>query len=127
MGDEATTQLVLLRFSGDITIKARATRHQFVRRLVQNLRDAITAQGLPPRVRLSHNRIFVELPAGASLAPLTRVFGIQTLSPVVAHRADDLDAVVRAGVTAWPRISAPSDDHRKPWNTASSSPFMVER
>jgi thiamine biosynthesis protein ThiI len=98
MGDEATTQLVLLRFSGDITIKARATRHQFVRRLIQNLRDAITAQGLPPRVRLSHNRIFVELPSGTSLAPLTRVFGIQSLSPVVARSADDLDAVVRAGV-----------------------------
>ena len=32
MGDEAATQLVLLRFSGDITIKARATRHQFLRR-----------------------------------------------------------------------------------------------
>jgi thiamine biosynthesis protein ThiI len=98
MGNEEATQLVLLRFSGDITIKARATRHQFVRRLIHNLREAITAQGLRPRVRVAHNRIFVELPMGAPLEPLTHVFGIQSLSPVVARSAESLEAVVAAGV-----------------------------
>jgi len=97
MGEDATTQRVLLRFSGDITIKARATRHQFVRRLIHNLRDAITAQGLQPRVRMAHNRIFVELPADASLAPLARVFGVQSLSRVEARRAERLEDVVAAG------------------------------
>ena len=98
MGEDATTQLVLLRFSGDITIKARATRHQFVRRLIHNLRDAITAQGMPPRVRMAHNRIFVELPAGAPLEPLTRVFGVQTLSRVEARPVGSLAEIVAAGV-----------------------------
>ena len=97
MGDEAATQLVLLRFSGDITIKARATRRQFMQRLIHNLREAIAAEGLRPRVRVAHSRIFVELPAGAPLAPLTRVFGIQSISPVVARSAESLEAVVRAG------------------------------
>ncbi|MGI9590280.1 MAG: tRNA sulfurtransferase [Myxococcota bacterium] len=98
MGKDATTQLVLLRFSGDITIKARATRHQFVRRLIHNLRDAITAQGLPPRVRMAHNRIFVELPAGAAVEPLTRVFGVQTLSRVEARPAGNLEEIVASGL-----------------------------
>ena len=38
------TQLVLLRFSGDIGTKARATRGQFVRKLTANLQDAILQQ-----------------------------------------------------------------------------------
>ena len=98
MGGDPGVQLVLLRFSGDISIKGRATRHQFVRRLLHNLRDAITAQGLPPRVRMAHNRIFVELPAGAPVEPLARVFGAQTLSPVEARPAGSLEEVVASGV-----------------------------
>ena len=97
MGDDPDAQLVLLRFSGDISIKARATRHQFVRRLLHNLRDAIVSQGLAPRIRLSRNRIFVELPEHADLDPLTRVFGIQSISRVVERSAATLDEVVRSG------------------------------
>ena len=41
MGRDDASQLILLRFSGDITIKARGTRFQFVRRLLSNLRDAL--------------------------------------------------------------------------------------
>ena len=51
MADELTTNLVLLRFSGDVHIKARATRQQFVRRLLNNLQDALAAEGVPPRCR----------------------------------------------------------------------------
>jgi len=97
MGDDPDAQLVLLRFSGDISIKARATRHQFVRRLLHNLRDAIVSQGIAPRIRLSRNRIFVELPGHADLAPLTRVFGIQSASRVVESSAATLEEIVRAG------------------------------
>ena len=97
MGDDPDAQLVLLRFSGDISIKARATRHQFVRRLLHNLRDAIVSQGLAPRVRLSHNRIFVELPEHAGLDALTRVFGIQSVSRVVESGATTLDEIVSSG------------------------------
>jgi thiamine biosynthesis protein ThiI len=97
MGDAPDAQLVLLRFSGDISIKARATRHQFVRRLLYNLRDAIVSQGLAPRIRLSRNRIFVELPEHAELDALTRVFGIQSVSRVVETSPATLDEIVRSG------------------------------
>jgi thiamine biosynthesis protein ThiI len=97
MGDDPGARLVLLRFSGDISIKARATRHQFVRRLLHNLRDAIASQGLTPRVRLSHNRIFVELPEQAELDPLTRVFGVQSISAVLARCPAELEEIVRTG------------------------------
>jgi thiamine biosynthesis protein ThiI len=97
MGEDPRARLVLLRFSGDLSIKARATRHQFVRRLLHNLRDAISSQRVAPRVRLSHNRIFVELPEHADLAALTRVFGIQSLSTVEQRSGASLAEVVAAG------------------------------
>ena len=91
------SQLVLLRFSGDITIKARGTRFQFVRRLLHNLRDALTSEGFPPRVQLSHNRIFVRLPPGAPVGALARVFGIQSISRVERRTDLCLDEIVRTG------------------------------
>jgi len=94
---ENTSTLVLLRFSGDVHIKARATRNQFVRRLIHNLQDALVSEGLAPRVRASHDRIFVELPAGAPIDPLVRVFGVQSASKVEARCPDELAAIVRAG------------------------------
>ena len=96
MGAEPDAQLVLLRFSGEISTKARATRHQFVRRLIQNLRDAITCQGIPPRVRLTHNRIFVELPPHADAEALTRVFGVQSQSLVERVVPAEVGAIVSA-------------------------------
>ncbi len=97
MGDDAGAQQVLLRFSGDISTKAKATRHQFERRLLHNLRDALASRGFAPRVRLSHNRIFVELPPGADPTVLTQVFGIQSISTVEERVPADLDAIVRRG------------------------------
>ena len=96
MSDDAT-DLVLLRFSGDVHIKARATRHQFVRRLINNLHDAMRSEGMPARVRTSHNRVMVELPAGASPDFLGRVFGVQSYSLVEARCAVDEDTIVRTG------------------------------
>ena len=66
MADAPDAPLVLLRFSGDISIKSRATRHQFVRRLLHNLHDALDAEGHPSRVRLSH-----DLLTGARLESVT--------------------------------------------------------
>ena len=97
MGDDAGAQLVLLRFSGDISTKARATRHQFVRRLLHNLRDGLDSQGIAPRVRLSHDRIFVELPPGADPTVLTQVFGIQSISVVEERVPADLESIVTRG------------------------------
>jgi thiamine biosynthesis protein ThiI len=90
-------QLALLRFSGDIGTKARATRSQFVKRLVANLRNALLAEEIEPRIRDTHNRIFVELPNAASASVLTRVFGIQSISLVERRPADSIERIVDAG------------------------------
>jgi len=97
MADDPTATLVLLRFSGDVHIKSRATRHQFVRRLIGNLHDALTAHGVAPRVHTSHNRILIELPADTPHGFLGRVFGIQSLSRVETRCASDANTIVRAG------------------------------
>ncbi len=97
MGAAANPQLALLRFSGDIGTKARATRFQFVQRLIANLRDALVSQGVEPRIRDSHDRIFVELPNAECAAALSRVFGIQSISLVEKRPAGNLKELVEAG------------------------------
>ena len=89
--------LALLRFSGEIGTKARATRSQFVQRLVANLRNALLAEELEPRIHNTHNRIFVELPDAACASVLTRVFGIQSISLVERRPADSIERLVDAG------------------------------
>lgn len=106
MGDEQHPRFALLRFAGEIGTKARATRLQFRRRLVHNLKDALVTHGFPARLDVSHERIFVPLPeqdpgptegAGEFHHPLTRVFGIQSLSFVERRSITSLDDIVRAG------------------------------
>jgi thiamine biosynthesis protein ThiI len=97
VGTAAKPQLALLRFSGDIGTKARATRFQFVQRLIANLRDALISQGVEARIRDSRDRIFVELPNAESAAALTRVFGIQSISLVERRPAGSVKELVDAG------------------------------
>jgi tRNA uracil 4-sulfurtransferase len=100
---EATPRLALLRLSGEIGIKARATRMQFRKRLVANLRDALVSCGLPPRLEISHDRLFVELPAHVTLEDhaLTRVFGVSSLSLVERHPVTALSDIVRMGAAQF--------------------------
>ena len=106
MADEKHPPLALLRFSGEIGIKTRGTRRQFRRRLVRNLKDALATHGLPARLEVSHERIFIELPEhapGPSAAgvpyehPLTRIFGVQSISFAERRPVTCLDEVVRVG------------------------------
>jgi len=60
MAEESRKQLAILRFSGELSIKARATRYQFTRRLLHNLRDALESQGIEPSIEVSHDRIFAQ-------------------------------------------------------------------
>lgn len=101
MGQGDAGQLVLLRFSGDITIKARGTRFQFVRRLLSNLRDALESEGVPPRIQLSHNRMLIEIPHESVLPALARVFGVQSLSLVERRMPTQMPAILAAGVECF--------------------------
>jgi thiamine biosynthesis protein ThiI len=88
--------LYLLRFSGELGTKARATRAQFVNRLVRNLRDALAGAGLPSRVERRYERLLVESSAPAEEV-LARVFGLQSLSRVEPRPGEKLAEVVEAG------------------------------
>jgi thiamine biosynthesis protein ThiI len=100
---EQTPKLALLRLSGEIGIKARATRMQFRKRLVQNLRDALESEGLPPMLEVSHDRLYASLPAHASLEDhaLARVFGVSSLSMVERHPLTALPDIVRMGASLF--------------------------
>ncbi len=89
--------LAALRFSGDISTKARATQSQFVTRLVRNLKDALAAEGEPAAVRRTHTRLFIELSSPARVATLARVFGVQTASLVERRSWSRSEDIVAAG------------------------------
>jgi thiamine biosynthesis protein ThiI len=106
MGDERHPRLALLRFSGEFGTKARATRQHFRSRLIHNLKDALAHHGIPPRVEVSHDRVFVALPEDVPgldpdgdwrRHPLARIFGFQSLSIVERRPPSDLAAIVRDG------------------------------
>jgi thiamine biosynthesis protein ThiI len=97
MADESKTPLAILRFSGELSTKARGTRYQFTRRLLHNLRDALESQGIEPHIEVSHDRIFVKLPPGADGEALSRVFGIQSTSFAERRSASDLAMIVEHG------------------------------
>lgn len=119
-------QVLLLRFSGDLTTKADATRRQMTHRLVENLRASIKASGRSARVTLSRNRVFVELEPLAPGAP-TAAAGERTPAGR-AHEANEARAPARA--TAPPSdeemvqrfarvfgVQSVSLAHAAPWQT----------
>jgi len=88
--------LAVLRLSGELSTKARATRRRFLSQLVHNLRDALAAEGLEAEVERAHERVYLR-PADARAVELAaRVFGVQSIS--LAERvafADLPDLVAR--------------------------------
>lgn len=94
---ESANQLAILRFSGELSTKARPTRYRFTQRLLTNIRDALESEGITPEVEVSHDRIFVALPDAASEEVLTRVFGIQSVSRAERRPVRELADIVRDG------------------------------
>lgn len=95
------SQLFLLRLAGEIAVKGRGTRVQFLRRLQGNLESALATTGVPYRVERDWSRILVEAPRGAALEVLPNVFGISSLSEVQRRPWRTLDDVVDAGVALF--------------------------
>jgi thiamine biosynthesis protein ThiI len=89
--------LVLLRFSGELSIKARATRRQFVTQLLRNVKDALVSEGYQGEIERHHDRVFVEVSSTGAISVLERVFGLQSLSPVLRRPGSSLDEIVSAG------------------------------
>jgi thiamine biosynthesis protein ThiI len=89
--------VILLRFSGDLSTKSRATWRRMVDRLVRNIEDALASEGVEARVRRTRNRLYVEAEGSDAADVLSRVFGIQSLSPLERRCPEDLPAIVAAG------------------------------
>lgn len=89
--------LALLRLSGELFTKAKATRRRFVTRLLRNVRDALEGTGATYRVEPHYDRILVEVEDAGALEPLARIFGLQSLAPAERLAVDSLDQVVDRG------------------------------
>ncbi len=101
---EDLPHLVLLRLSGELATKARATRARFETRLLRNLRDALASAGIEAQVRRTRSRLFVSTATPAALEVLARVAGVQSLSAAVARPGGTLDQVVEAGAELFGEV-----------------------
>ena len=84
--------LILLRY-GELGLKGR-NRNEFVRQLRKNVRACLKAHGLRGAVTSVGQRVYVQTEqVEEALGPLSRVFGLVSLSPV-AQVARDIEAIV---------------------------------
>jgi tRNA uracil 4-sulfurtransferase len=91
--------VVLIRLSSELSTKARGTRRRFMRKLVENIRDALRSTGAAFHVESHWTRVFARTGAGPEeLKALGRVAGISSYSLVVARCDADLEEIVRTGV-----------------------------
>jgi thiamine biosynthesis protein ThiI len=94
--------LLLVRYGGDLTTKARPTRQRFSKRLAQNIKEALRAAGMRTQIERRHDRIHVELEresdAPIAAARIARVFGVQSVARVQEREWRTLDDLVRHGV-----------------------------
>jgi thiamine biosynthesis protein ThiI len=101
-------RLAVLRLSGELSTKARATRRRFLGKLVENLREALAAEGIAAEVERAHERIYL-VPADARAVELaTQVFGVQSIS--LAERAC-FDGLPELVATCASRFAADVKDH----------------
>ncbi|MQA90536.1 MAG: tRNA 4-thiouridine(8) synthase ThiI [Gemmatimonas sp.] len=95
----AVERLVLIRLSAELSTKARGTRRRFMRRLIENLRDALRTTGAPFTVESQWTRIFARTQAEPdALRVLQRVPGISSYSIVLGRCRAELDEIVETGV-----------------------------
>ncbi len=91
------TRLYVARLSGEIMTKSRPVRSRFLRRLADNLRDALQSVNAPGSVRNEWSRLVIETSGDEARRALRRVFGVHSLSEVERRCAPTLDEIVRVG------------------------------
>jgi thiamine biosynthesis protein ThiI len=93
----STTQLYLVRLGPEVTTKSRPVRARFQQRLRDNIAQALEAAEIEHRIRNEWSRLFVEAQSPEALEPLSRVFGIHSLSAIRRRCAPTLEEIVRVG------------------------------
>lgn len=95
-------QVLLIRY-GEISLKGK-NRHQFERRLLQNVKDAL--KGLEPRrIELAYGRMYVPLKenAEAVIERVKKVFGIVSIS-VAAVVPLEIEAICEAALQQFNQV-----------------------
>ena len=88
---------ILVRYSGDLTTKARGTRQRFSVRLVRNLKDALGEARRTSSVKRTRDRIIIETGEPIDPTPLTHVQGVQSISVAERREWSTLQDLVDAG------------------------------
>jgi thiamine biosynthesis protein ThiI len=91
------SDLVLVRLAPEVATKARRTRQRFLRRLVENIKDALESAGLSARVQSRWSRLFVTAADPSAAQRIASVFGVSSVSVVDARLSADLTAIVQVG------------------------------
>ena len=87
----------MVRFSGELSTKAKRTRGRFQKRLARNLRDAFASEGIEAEVRQEWSRFFIDAPDASFVGPLVRTFGVSSYSLLAGSCEADLEAIVELG------------------------------
>ena len=91
-------QRFVLRLASELTRKSNKTRRRFQRRLIANLREALTSVSSGSfEIEDRWSRIFVDLEEPTASKVFRRVFGIHSYSPVDDTIPADLEGIVRRG------------------------------
>ena len=91
-------QRFVLRLASELTRKSNKTRRRFQRRLVGNLRDALSSTSRGSfEIEDRWSRLFVELEDPAASRVFRRVFGVHSFSPVDDTIPADVDQIVQRG------------------------------
>ena len=112
----------LVRLSPDITTKSDRTRRRFMRRLVDNLRDAFRSSGIVARVDPGWVRLTFESDDPRAAAVAARVFGVHSLSCVEPRDASSLETLVEHAAT-WFRPQVAGKTFAVRAKTGGSAPF----
>ena len=91
----------LVRFSGELSTKARRTRSRFQKQLAVNLRDGFAAEGVEAKLRPDWSRFYVDAANRDFLGPLGRTFGVSSCSILAGECEAELDTIVEVGRTLF--------------------------
>jgi thiamine biosynthesis protein ThiI len=92
--EPSETNMALLRFGGEVTLKAPATRRRFTKRLIKNLKDAVKSEGIDATIERDHDRVYVTAHGPGDLSLLARCFGVQSISLVERKPWETLEDLV---------------------------------
>ncbi len=95
--DRSCETILMLRLAGEITTKSRGIRTKFMRRLVQNLGDALERADIDAEIDNQWYRLDVTTDDRRAVDVACRVFGIQAASWTRAYEWESMDELVDIG------------------------------